>query len=249
MKKLLSAIGLSLLSFGAIADDHAPSIFGIETYACNYNEGKTLEDLLSVSKKWDRFATKNFSMPYQGYVLTPYYRSRENQHEVYWVGMSPNFEAQGTTQDEMRTKGAKLNEEFLEVLDCDMQSQWAAMMVMSGGDSVPEEGTVSFQSCRMKEGATMEQMMMADAKMNALAEKIGITGGMLRWFPLGGQSSSFTGDYVQVTSNSSLAERGKNYDRAIASGLRQANASIYGELVECQGGSTSLYVSVGGKEE
>ena len=95
----------------------------------------------------------------------------------------------------------------------------------------------------------MEQMMMADAKMNALAEKIGITGGMLRWFPLGGQSSSFTGDYVQVTSNSSLAERGKNYDRAIASGLRQANASIYGELVECQGGSTSLYVSVGGKEE
>ena len=60
MKKLLSAIGLSLLSFGAIADDHAPTIFGIETYACNYNEGKTLEDLLGVSKKWDKFASKNF---------------------------------------------------------------------------------------------------------------------------------------------------------------------------------------------
>ena len=106
MKKLLSALVLSLLSFGVIADDHAPPIFGIETYACNYNEGKTLEDLLSVSKKWDRFATKNLSMPYQGYVLKPYYRSSENQYEVFWVGMSPNFEAPGTTQDEMRTKGA-----------------------------------------------------------------------------------------------------------------------------------------------
>ena len=106
MKKLLSALVLSLLSFGVIADDHAPPIFGIETYAGNYNEGKTLEDLLSVSKKWDRFATKNFSMPYQGYVLKPYYRSSENQYEVFWVGMSPNFEAPGTTQDEMRTKGA-----------------------------------------------------------------------------------------------------------------------------------------------
>ena len=130
-----------------------------------------------------------------------------------------------------------------------MQSQWAASLVTSGGDSVPQEGTVSSQSCSMKEGATMEQMMIADAKMNALAEKVGITGGMLRWFPLGGQSSSFADDYPQVTSNSSLAERGKNYDRAIKGGMRQAYASIYGELVECQGGSTSLYVSVGGKED
>lgn len=248
MKKLISAIGLSLLSFGVIADDHAPSIFGIETYACNYNEGKTLEDLLDVSKKWDKFASENFSMPYQGYVLTPYYRSADSQYEVYWVGVSPSFEAQGTTQGEMLTKGAKLSAEFLEVLDCEGQGQWGAMTVMSGGESVPEQGTVSFQSCTMKEGASMEKMMVADAKMTALAQKIGITGGMLRWFPLGGQNNSFTADYLQVTSNSSLAERGKNYDRAIKNGMPQLVDSFYGELVQCRAGGTSLYVGAGGSE-
>ena len=66
MKKLMSAIVLSLLSYGAIADDHAPSIGGIETYSCKFNEGNDLNDVLSVAKKWNKFASKNFSMPYQG---------------------------------------------------------------------------------------------------------------------------------------------------------------------------------------
>ena len=60
MKKLISAIVLSLLSYGAIADDHAPSIGGIETYSCKFNEGNDLDDVLSVAKKWNKFASKNF---------------------------------------------------------------------------------------------------------------------------------------------------------------------------------------------
>lgn len=247
MKKIIFTVSLLISSFG-FADNHAPSIFGIETYACNYNEGKDINDLLGVSKKWNRFASKNFSMPYQGYVLTPYYRNADSGYDVYWVGMSPSFEAQGTTQDEMLTKGESINSEFLEVISCDAQGQWGAMMVMNAGDSVPENGTVSFESCTMKEGATMEKMMAADAKMNAFAQKIGMTGSMLRWFPLGGQSNSVSGSFMQVSSNESLAERGKNYDRAVKNGAVQVNASLYGDLVDCQNGGTSLYVSVGGKE-
>ena len=115
----MSAIVLSLLSYGAIADDHAPSIGGIETYSCKFNEGNDLNDVLSVAKKWNKFASKNFSMPYQGYVLTPYYRDAETEYDFYWVGVSPSFEAQGTVAQEWLAKGTKMQAEFDSVSTCD----------------------------------------------------------------------------------------------------------------------------------
>lgn len=249
MKKVLTVLCLSLMSATGIADHHAPSIGGIETYACNYNEGNGLDDVLSAAKKWNKFAGKNFSMPYQGYVLTPYYRNaQDQQHDFYWIGVSPSFEAQGTTQDEMLAKGARFQAAFDEVSNCDGQAQWAMMPVKTSEGGPSAEGAVSFEACTMLEGATLAKMMAADVKMNAFMSKEGVTGNMMRWFPLSGQSSSFTADFYQVTGNNSLTERGKNFDRAVKSGGLQLRNALYGELVKCRGTGTSLYVSVGGKQ-
>ena len=249
MKKLMSAIVLSLLSYGAIADDHAPSIGGIETYSCKFNEGNDLNDVLSVAKKWNKFASKNFSMPYQGYVLTPYYRDAETEYDFYWVGVSPSFEAQGTVAQEWLAKGTKMQAEFDSVSTCDSLAQWGNVGVSVPEDGAPSEGVVSFQACTMKEGATLEKVMAADAKMSAFMEKIGVSGGVMsRWFPLSGQSTSFTADMVVARGISSLGERGRVFDSMIKSGGMQMQNSLYGDLMECRGGPTSIFVSVGGSE-
>mgnify|MGYP003317762505 CR=1 FL=1 len=50
-----------LLSFSAFvgADDHAPSPFmPVEIFGCSYKEGKALDDLHAVGKKWSKWADK-----------------------------------------------------------------------------------------------------------------------------------------------------------------------------------------------
>ena len=248
MKKLISAIGLSLLSFGAIADDHAPNMAALETYGCTYNEDKDLNDLLSLSKKWDRFASKNFSMPYQGYVLTPFYMNANSQADVYWVGVSPSFEAQGTTQREERIEGESLNAEFSEVLNCSSHGQWGMRLVMESDEEVPEQGVVSFQACTLKEGVTPAKINAADEKMNAVRKKMGFTGNITRWFLFSSRTDSFTADFLEVSEFESLSQRGEIFDTAIKNGMGQTYNSLYGDLMECQNTGTSLYVSVGGKD-
>ena len=100
----------------------------------------------------------------------------------------------------------------------------------------------------MLEGYTQEKMMVADEKMNAFMNKAGVSGNVVRWFPISGQSSASNVDFYQVTGSSSLTERGKNFDRAVQSGGLQMRNALYGDLVACSGRGTSLYVDVGGKE-
>ena len=250
MKKILTVIYLFLLSSWGIADNHAPAFGGIETYSCNFNEGNDLGDVLAVAKKWNKFASKNFSMHYQGYVLTPYYRDANTQHDFHWVGVSPSFEAQGKVADDWLAKGSKMQAEFDSVSTCNALAQWGNMPVSLPEDGVPNEGFVSFQACNMKEGASLEKMLEADMKMAAFAKKAGISSGVMsRWFPISGQAADFSADFIVTRGIGSLGERGKLVDTMIKSGGMQMQNSLYGELQECRGGPTSMFVSVGGKEE
>ena len=116
MKRVFATAGALLLAAqGAFADHHLPQVQALETYACNFAKGKDLDDFLAVAKKWDRFADDGFSEPYEGFVLTPFYFNADTDADVYWVGVSPNFAAQGTTADEWMAKGAALQKAFDQV--------------------------------------------------------------------------------------------------------------------------------------
>ena len=64
MKTLFGSIALLSIALSvtvsAIADDHVqiPTYGGVETFACDFNEGKNLDDLLQVTKEWDKWPTK-----------------------------------------------------------------------------------------------------------------------------------------------------------------------------------------------
>ena len=76
MKKfmtVLAALAAFSSSSAVYSDNHQPVIGGVETLACNFAEGKNMDDFMKVVRKWDAWASKNFSKEYTGNVLVPHF--------------------------------------------------------------------------------------------------------------------------------------------------------------------------------
>ncbi len=226
-----------LLSFSAFvaADDHAPSPFmPVEIFGCSYNEGKGLDDLLAVGKKWSKWADKE--MPEAGFaaVLTPYIFDRRNHaSDVYWMNMMPGFERMGGAMDDWVAKGAKLQAQFDEVCSGNNHT-----LFIGQGIQRPKEGTrlgiMSIQMCTSKEDMSPEKMFAADAQMRAQQEKMGVEGGMMRWFPFSGMSREFDFDFMMIRVASSMKQIGQNMDTFMKN--MGSMSSPYESIQECASG-------------
>ena len=245
MKKIFLAMIATLFASTGHADDHmrAPTMGAIETFACNFADGKDMDDFVRVAAKWDDFADDAFSAPYQGFVLTSYY-SADMEHDLYWVGFSPNFTAQGKTAQEWMEKGAALQAEFDAAAPCDAHSQFGYFPIYSSGTPTPATGVVDFSGCSVKDGVSQQAIAAADAKMNAFIAELGINVTIGRWFPMHG--TDFAGDFIQASRFDSLAEKGEVYDKFIQAGGPQTQMALYGDLMICRDGPTSLYNAAGG---
>ena len=182
-----------LLSFSAFvaADDHAPSPFmPVEIFGCSYTEGKGLDDLLAVGKKWSKWADRE--MPEAGFaaVLTPYIFDRRNHaSDVYWMNMMPGFERMGGAMDDWVAKGAKLQAQFDEVCSDNNHTLFIGQGIQRPKDQVTTAGTYVMQMCTSKEDMTPEKMFAADAQMReGNKKKMGSRNGMMRWFPFSGMA-------------------------------------------------------------
>ena len=233
----------------AYADNHAqvPVYGGVNALACDYVEGKDIDDLLRVSERWNGWASKNFSKVYTGNVLTPHYYD-ESAAGVYWVGFSPSFADQGTTQSEWQTKGANMQEEFDSVMTCKSHSQFAWVQIRDeSGDT--DTGIVDFSACKMSPEATQAEMAAADTQMNEFLSKIESSVRIYRWYPLQGIADENQGiDYFQASWHESLEAKGANSDKFVINGGLQVRNALYGSLNDCSGGPSSTFVRVGGSE-
>jgi hypothetical protein len=242
--KSLGALVLASVALFAAGDDHTPPpFFPIETYSCSYNENKALSDMLTTAKKWNKWTTKE--IPETGFaaVLTPYLADRSAvSSDVFWVNMAPNFEAMGSVQDQWVAKGSKLAAEFDEVCRNDSHSMFAGQMVRRPAEEGPQSGYIGFESCSLKEGASMQKMLAADAKYVETQASIGNTGMTMRWWPMAGVSPQMEGDFYLVSGVDSMQSLGQNVDRSIANMTGEPDP--YDDLVECSGRTVFAWQSV-----
>ena len=243
MIKQISMAFLLTASATALADDHleAREYGGVETFACDFNEGKDMDDLLKASKKWDKWLDKNATVAYTGLVLTPYYYD-SLEADVYWVGFSSSLEDQAVAQTEFLD--TNLSQDFLDVYTCKSHAQLAWVRVRDEVGS-SEDGVVDFSACTMLPGATQEAMSTADQKMNSFLTKIGSTARIYRWYPMQGGEASGP-DFFQASWASSLTEKGANADKFISGGGPLLQESLYGDLLSCDNGPSANYLEVGG---
>ena len=74
MKYLLNITIALTLSFSLFADDHKPVSYGMEGYQCNFKQGKDLDDALNfTAKSLNPYSDKNWTVPYSGFYLTPFF--------------------------------------------------------------------------------------------------------------------------------------------------------------------------------
>ena len=242
--RILTAVFFMSGGLFANADHHMPPpFFPVETFSCSYNEDQDLSDMLATAKKWNKWTNKEFPETGPAAVLTPYLAdASEMTSDVFWVNMAPNFEAMGISQDQWVAKGAKLAAEFDEVCTNDGHSMFAAQMVRRDASEGPQSGYIGFESCSLKEGATMQKMLAADAQFRERQAAIGNTGIALRWWPMAGVSQRMEGDFYRVSGIDSMQSLGQNIDRTIANMTGEPDA--YDDLVECSGRNVFAWQSV-----
>jgi hypothetical protein len=163
---------------------------------------------------------------------------------VYWVGVSPNFAAQGTTADEWMAKGAALQKAFDQVAPCQSHSQMASISVRDINRST---GVVDFSACSLKPGATPEAISAADKKMVEFLEKVGSSTAIYRWYPVQGTANAPI-DFLQVNADGSNSEAGANKDKFLKGGGIAVQRALYGDLMTCRNGPSAHFQSVGGSD-
>lgn len=228
----------ALLTFTAtavLADDHMPPpFFPIETYSCSYNEGKGLNDFLETAAKWNKWADKNY--PAEGFaaVLTPYLANvNEMASDVFWMNISPTFEAMGSWQDHWVANGSELVEEFDEICTNNSHSMFLGQAVKAPTPNGTTTGYIAFESCSLKEGASMQQLLAADEKFRQRQASLGNDSPSIQWWPMAGMSRQMEGDFYLMSAVDSMQSLGQNIDKFISNMTGEPGA--YDGLVDCSG--------------
>ena len=133
-----------------------------------------MDDLMTMTKKWDKGVKKNHSKPSARHVLTPFF-SDGSDTDVYWVGFSDSFFDQGVVLEEWVAKGGELQKEFDSIIPCKSHSQLAWIRVRDVSDTRSSAGVVDFSRSSVLPGVAQEKMPAADMQRNKFLDRAGIT--------------------------------------------------------------------------
>ena len=211
--KVSSVIGLIFLGASVFADEQEERrpypTFGIETFACSYNEGKDLADLLKVSQKWSRWATENFEVPYSAWLFSPMFYDKAPNHDVFWLGTSDSMVTLGAVQDQWIKTGAKYQKAFDKVVTCDSHTLFQGESLRNTLASTAS-GNAQFFACSFKDDATPEKFLAGTKGFRDFVDTLGLKEGVWRWWPSAGHFNQPDWNFLEIVGTASLEERFAN---------------------------------------
>jgi len=236
MQKILKVFLIStLISFCSLSysDNHIPTFGPMEAFGCNFSENRDMNDLMRVVKEWNKYSDTT-ETNYSAWVLTPYYFNTSETHDIYWIGFSSDFEEMGRASEVMLTEeGSKINDKFNSVVPCDEHSLWGTEVIRAP-KTPAGDGYLTISECTLSEGATREAVLAADEQWNTYLDSSGAVGGLFRWYPGSGVSSTeFTADFLLASTIDSLQNWGKAAEGNVNGGGNMIAVGLYGELMTC----------------
>lgn len=245
MKKSLLFATATAVTFGmgvasAQDEEKGPQIVPVETYTCNYNEGKSPEDLEAAIDSWNAWMDEQGSDNYMALTLTPNYYGPES-FQVGWLGVAPTAEEMGAGADNYMTNGQEIEAGFSEVLTCDSHSNFASLNVKEPPErESPESLVIAFSDCLVADGVSMDDVFTGLDAWTAYQTESGYQNGSWVFFPAyGGGGEEF--DFKMVSAWDSHAERGRDYDLYANGGGYQKRGEIMGDMLDCD--SSRVYDS------
>ena len=129
---IVTAVPLALsgwVTANAQEEEQAPPyVTPVDTFACDYNEGKGPADLKQAIAGWNAWMDEQGATGYGAFTLTPYYFG-EGSFEVAWLGYWTSQEGMGSGIDNYLANGGAAERGFNEVLTCKSHEHWASINI------------------------------------------------------------------------------------------------------------------------
>ena len=235
-KKLLMSASatLAILSTGsAIAQDDADEMTfsPVETYTCNYNDGKGPADLQKAVDSWNKYADGAGMDNYFAVVLTPHFFGDET-FDVGWLGSTNTGEELGSALDHWLKNGGKAADAFNAAITCNSHSMFASTMLKSPPEGGPPESIVlTFADCSVADGKSYEEVFSGIGGFVEYQNAHGYTHGSWAMFPAYGVSD-LDYDFKIVNAFGDHGAVGMSFDK-IAAGDWEVRQEMIGDLMDC----------------
>src|SRR5210317_405512 len=112
----------------------------VDAFFCNYQDGKSMKDLLPVANKFKSWADKNIP-EHSAWILTPRFAQFTEMPQVVWLGSSPNGNLTGKGLDKWIATGSDLQAEFNHVVRCGAHGV-ASSVEINAPEGPPGDGVV-----------------------------------------------------------------------------------------------------------
>jgi len=244
MRKMVSSVisALLFLSIGsgvALAQEEEseePNVVPVETFTCDFNEGKGPGDLQKVIDDWNDFMDDKGVDYYFAATLTPYYFG-ELAFDIGWLGVWTDGGKMGAGTDMWLDEGGELDAQFSEVLNCKSHTNFVSMNVKrrpqneEESDDSDKSFVIAFSNCSMQEGKTFDDYLAAQEMWNAYADEHGFSDNVYAMFPIFGETDD-SYDFKSVGTSDDHTAFGNDY-KLMSEGHWRKSSELFDDLLDC----------------
>jgi hypothetical protein len=241
--QLLLGIAAAVTVLGAssaAAQQQQPAAV-VEIFACNFNDGQDMGDLLAAANRFNGWADQNGATDYTAIVMTPFLFSNQVTFDTLWLGAWPNGTAMGAGEAKWLATGGPVRAAFELTMDCGSHALYAAVAIRTPAGPPPENGGVTmFRDCKIHDGRTAGEAIAALRQWSDYMAERGHSGFDAVLFPLAGESPDADFSFKSVHGFASVEELGRSIDLYTPGGVQRSN-EILGRVIDCD--SPRMYLS------
>jgi hypothetical protein len=233
---LVTAVPLALsgwMTANAQEEEAPPYVTPVDTFACDYNEGKGPADLKGAIDGWNTWMDAQGAKDYAAFTLTPYYFG-EDTFDVAWLGFWTSQEAMGAGIDSYLATGGEAAQGFNEVLTCTSHDHWASVNIKPPKEGpAPDKFVLMFSDCSLKNEDGYDALFASLKVATAYQNEHNYENATWMMWPVFGGGGELDYDFKKVSSYSDYTAFGKAYQHNANGGGRQAIKEIMGDQLDC----------------
>ena len=164
----------------------------VETFACTFNDGKSMADLMAVVDEWNAWMDEQAVDNYFASVVTPQYFG-EYKMDVGWLGAWKDGHAMGADTEIWINEGGEMSAKFFEVISCTSHTNFASTMLkppVSDDDNTDNTFVLEFSNCSVNSSKTYEEVMAALGAWTDYQTENGFANSMYLMAPVYGESNN-----------------------------------------------------------
>jgi hypothetical protein len=209
----------------------------VESFSCNFIDGKGSKDLDSAVSYWQSQMGKIDSADLKNYfaaIITPVRSSTDA--DFLWLGATPNLNsfARGTAAYAASDAGQAADARFAKMSRC-KSNLFFSEQVYTG--SSPGEGNTDFvlegYGCTLRKGKTMANVVAAEAYFTAMFAAMKSEANVYRWTPY---IANTPADLVYLVAHNDLISFGSHNTSVVMSEAGEAANNALFQVMDCEGG-------------